>query len=266
MGYLLRRQVAKTANMRYSLNVGINKYDRHFYGGNIDLNMCVFDAQRMVDYANEREFLPAMMTDTLATVDNFKRHMKELSGTMVRGDILLLTISSHGTYDDYEVQSMKRKSPKRMTAHCFHDGMLWDFEMREILRKFKAGTKVVKISDCCYAESNWRLVDKPGESRKARYTAKPKAAATPEPTQGDKRNIRCNYFDYAACNIYQEAYEDRRGGAFTTAIIEALTAEPELSYYQLWRRTSSILAGYYPQSPIFENVRSEKLTVTQFLT
>lgn len=252
--------------LRFALNVGINKYNASYYGGNVDLQQCVFDATRLFDYANERGFLPILMTDKSATVANFKNKMAEYAKSLKKGDILLLSISGHGTYDDYIPP--KSKATKRLTAHCFHDGILWDYEMREILKKFKAGVKVIKISDCCFAESNWRFIrdGKPYNNARARYTKIPKVEILPTPTQGDKRSIRCNYFDYASSNIYQVSYEDERGGVFTTAILEALKKQPELSYYQVCRRASELIAPNYPQSPMFENVRSDKLTGLKFLT
>jgi len=55
-------------------------------------------------------------------------------------------------------------------------------------------------------------------------------------------------------------------GVFTTSVLTALEKEPNLSYYQLWRRSSEIIAPLYPQSPVFENVRAEKFTSQKFLT
>lgn len=252
--------------MNLSLNVGINQYDPHYYGGNVNLAQCVKDAHAFLEYADRRQFVPALMTDRLATVGAFSAKMKELAATMKRGDILLLTISGHGTYDDYI--PMTSKQVKRMTGHCFTDGILWDFEFRELLRKFKPGTLVVKVSDACFAESNWRFMrfSEPYNEAKARFTRPRVIDTPPTPTQGDKRQIRCKYFDFASSNIYQVSYEDSKGGVFTTAILEALAKEPELSYYQLWRRASALIAPNYPQSPVFENVRAAADTGKRFLT
>ncbi len=251
--------------MKVSLNIGINRYDRSYYGGNIDLAQCVRDAHAMMDFAEGRGFVPALMTDELATIENFKSKMGELAKALKKGDTLFLTLSQHGTYDDY-IPMKAGEKVKRMTAMCFHNGILWDFEFRQLLIKFRAGVTVVKMSDSCFAESNWRFIreSQPYNEAKTRFARVPRTAV-PTPTQGDKRSVRCIYFDYASSNVYQPSYEDEKGGVFTTAVLTALKKESPLSYYQIWRRASELIAGNYPQTPVFENVRGAKLTGNQFL-
>lgn len=248
---------------KISIHVGINKYDREYYGGNIDLQQCVNDAENFYDFIEGRGFQPVLITNQGATVEKFTDLMTDAAKTLKKGDILFLTDSSHGTYDD----NIAGGKVKRQTAICLHDGIFWDYEMRELLKKFKAGVKVIWLSDCCFAESNWRFIrdSQPYNNALARYTPKPKGAVA-VPTQGDKRSIRCNLFTYSSSNIYQVSYEDENGGVFTWSVLQALKKEPAASYYQLWKRSSEIIAPLYPQSPVFENVRSSHLTGTKFLT
>ncbi|HRI62011.1 MAG TPA: caspase family protein [Saprospiraceae bacterium] len=248
---------------KVSIHLGINKYDADYYGGNIDLGQCVYDAERLEDYSTANGFSAYAMLNGNATVDNFTRKMTDAAKTLKKGDILFLTDSSHGTYDDNIVGA----KTKRQTAICLHDGIFWDYEMRELLKKFKAGVKVIWLSDCCFAESNWRFIrdSQPYNNARARYTPKP-ADAVAVPTQGDKRSIKCNLFTYSSSNVYQVSYEDENGGVFTSSVLKALSKEPTISYYQLWKRSSEIIAPLYPQSPVFENVRSAHLTGTKFLT
>ena len=248
---------------KVSIHIGINKYDREYYGGDIDLQQCVNDAERLYDYSEARGFQPNLMTNQNATVANFTASMTDAAKTLKKGDILFLTDSSHGTYDDNIVGT----KIKRMTAICLHDGIFWDYEFRELLKKFKAGVKLIWLSDCCFAESNWRFIrdSQPYNNALTRYTPKPKEAVA-VPTQGDKRNIKCNLFTYSSSNVYQVSYEDENGGVFTTSVLKALSKEPTASYYQLWKRSSEIIAPLYPQSPVFENVRSAHLTGNRFLT
>lgn len=246
-----------------SLHIGINKYDRNYYDGNIDLGQCVYDANRLHDYAVENDYQANLMTDSNATVAGFRAFVLDAAKSLKKGDFFFITNSSHGTYDDNIVSGQT----KRMTAICLHDGILWDYEFREMLKKFRTGVTVVWLSDCCFAESNWRFIrdSQPYNNARARYTPKPKEAVA-VPTQGDKRNIKCNLFTYSSSNIYQVSYEDENGGVFTTSVLKALSKEPSASYYQLWKRSSEIIAPLYPQSPVFENVRSAHLTGNRFLT
>lgn len=250
-----------------SLHVGINKYDREYYGGNIDLNQCVFAAERLHDFAVERDYQANLLTNSNATVAGFRAFVLNAAKTLKKGDFFFLTNSSHGTYDDNIVNGQT----KRMTAICLHDGIFLDYEFRELLKKFKSGVTVIWLSDCCFAESNWRFMrgddQRPYNGARARFVRAPQAAkeAKVTATQGDKRSIKAKVFTYSSSNIYQVSYEDDRGGVFTTSVLDALAKEPNLSYYQLWRRTSEIIAPLYPQSPVFENVRASHLTGNLFL-
>lgn len=252
---------------KVSIHIGVNRYDPDYYGPGNDLSQCVYDAERLEDYCRARGFSPYAMHNGLATVKNFKMKMADAAKTLKRGDTLFVSDSSHGTYDDNIVSG----KVKRMTAICLHDGILWDYEFRELLKKFKAGVIVIWLSDCCFAESNWRFMrgddQRPYNGARARFIRAPKAAkeAKVTATQGDKRQIKCNLFTYSSSNIYQVSYEDDRGGVFTTSVLEALAKEPQLSYYQLWKRSSEIIAPLYPQSPVFEQVRSANLTGNRFL-
>lgn len=158
-----------------SLHVGINKYDREYYGGNIDLNQCVFDAERLHDFAIEREYQANLMTNSSATVAKFRAFILKAAKTLKKGDFFFLTNSSHGTYYDNIVNGQT----KRMTAICLHDGIFWDYEFRELLKKFKTGVTVIWLSDCCFAESNWRFMrgedQRPYNGARARFVRAPKA-------------------------------------------------------------------------------------------
>jgi|SRR5690606_31264876 len=249
---------------KVSLHIGVNKYDNAYYGGDISLSQCVYDAQRLGEYAARRGYRAKAIYDHNATLENFKSLMKEQADKLRKGDFLCVSDSSHGTYDDL----FENGKTKRATAICLHDGILWDYEFRELLKAFRVGVTVIWISDCCFAESNWRFVRDPlpYNNAKARFVRLPEYPGIPMgATQGDKRQIRCKMFTYSSSNIYQVSYEDEKGGVFTTAMLNALEAEPNLTYHQLWRRTSEIIAPLYPQSPVFENVRAANFTGNRFL-
>lgn len=252
--------------MRLSLNIGINEYNPAYYGSGNDLYQCVYDAQRFAEYAAYQGFDTVFKKDRLATTGAFKRLMAAYANAMRRGDILLITISGHGTMKD--VLFGNDPNPKRLTAHCFSDEILWDYEFLQILKKFKAGVTVIKVSDCCYAESNWQYIrtDAPTNKARPKFVTFPQAAAEPTATEGDLSDLKCNYIHLASSNAFQVSYEDANGGVFTTALLKALQAEPEISYRDLLHSASEHIAPLYPQSPVFEHVRADKLTGLRFLT
>lgn len=249
---------------KLSLHIGINKYDREYYG-DANLLQCVYDAQRLHAYADERHYEAALMLDSQATTSNFQKFIKDAAKSLKKGDFLFISDSSHGTYDDNIIGG----AVKRSTAICMHDQILWDYDFRKMLMAFKTGVTIIWMADCCFAESNWRFIREPQPYNlaRSRFTPLPTGAkAKVTATQGDKRNIKAKMFTYSSSNIYQVSYEDDRGGVFTTSVLNALEKEPSLTYYQLWRRASEIIAPLYPQSPVFENVRASNLTGNRFLT
>ncbi|MCB0542101.1 MAG: caspase family protein [Saprospiraceae bacterium] len=269
--------------MKFLLNVGIDKYDPGFYGHGIDLSQCVNDSRNVYAMASglwgSYDAIQAeLLNDRRATIAEFSDRMKYYASAMKKGDILLISVSSHGTYYDYYDPVSGRT--RRATGLCFHDGILWDFEFRSLLRRFNAGRRVVYISDSCFSESNWRFIREPDPYNlaKARFYKLPLERlpndgkeigarnVMPVPTQGDKRQIRCQFMAYASSSVYQVSYEDDRGGVFTTAILDALKFDSNLSYYQVFRRASELIAPKYPQTPVFEWVRCEKYTGDRFLT
>lgn len=251
------------APQKHSLHIGINRYDREYYGGNIDLQQCVYDAQRFNSLAKHEGYNASLMLDDEATIDALTDYLANAAKLLRKGDILFITNSSHGTYDDQVAGSGRAK---RMTAICLHDGIFWDYSFREALKKFRAGVTIIWVADCCFAESNWRNVTAlKKHGLRTRYTPLPKEVLV-VPTQGDKRQIKATMFTYASSNIYQVSYEDENGGVFTTAILRALREDPNLSYYQVNRRASELIADEYPQSPVFEHVRGANLTGKRFLT
>ena len=248
---------------KFAFHLGINTYSPAYYGEGVSLDKCVKDSERMMEISRAKGFDYVMhLTDDNAQAETWEAVVLKIAEQANRGDVVFLTQSSHGTY------TTETPNGKRATGLCFHDRVVFDFEVREVLKKFRAGVLVVWAADACYAESNWRRIipgltgaNLFGKSRFVRVNS-----GLIEPTQGDKRNIRCTFLSYSAAGHMQEAYEDDRGGVFTEAIMSALGNEAGLSYYQLARRAAELIANNYPQTPVFETVRAAAYTGSPFLT
>lgn len=248
--------------MKSALHFGINHYDPDYYGEGNDLKMCVQDAQVMQGISRHYEFTESLLIqNSTATRAMWLRTVGDYAKRMRRGDILFLTQSSHGTYED--------KGSKRSTGICMTDGILWDYEIRAVFEQFHVGVFIVWMTDCCFAESNWRWLRPPDpeNSYRSRFMPSPRKAAV-TPTQGDKRRISSTFFAYSSSNAYQESYEDERGGIYTQAVNQALLQWPKLTYYQLHQRASKIIAEElaYPQTPILETVRANSFSGSPFLS
>lgn len=251
--------------MKYALHFGLNKYDSNAYGGDISLSGCISDAVKMRELSGHCGFNATVKYDHLAKRGDYIDSIRGLSNTAKRGDVVMITVSSHGTYFD--------KGMKRQTGICAFDGILWDWEIRELLKKFKAGVTLIWITDTCFSESNWRMIRPDGEigykhatARFARLQKNVLAKQSRiEPTQGDKRNFRATTFIYSSSTIYQPSYENESGGVFTSALDLAIQESKKygesLSWYQIWRRVGLIISNWgYQQTPVFETVKGEKHT------
>lgn len=248
--------------MKAALHFGINHYDPDYYGEGNDLKMCVQDAQVMQGISRHYDFTESLLIqNSTATRAMWLRTVGDYAKRLRRGDLLLLTQSSHGTYQD--------TNAKRATGVCMADGVLWDYEVRGVFEQFRVGVIIVWMTDCCFAESNWRWIRPPvaGNVYRSRFMPLQRQIKI-TPTQGDKRRIPATFFAYSSSNAYQESYEDENGGVYTQAINQALLQWPNLTYYQLHQRASKIIAEElsYPQTPILETIRANSFTASPFLS
>lgn len=246
--------------MKVGLHFGINHYDPSYYGIGNDLEMCVQDSQVMQGIAQHYGFDEThLINDHAATRAHWLKTMAGYAKRMRRGDVIFITQSSHGTYQDI--------GAKRSTGLCMHDAILWDYEIRGIFEDFHVGVMIVWMTDCCFAESNWRWIGQPGKARRKRFMPLERKIEI-KPTQGDKRRIPATFFAYSSSNAFQESYEDDAGGVYTQAINQALLQWPKLTYYQLHARASQLISEdlMYPQTPILETIRANSYTGSPFLS
>jgi len=251
--------------MKFALHVGINRYDSTYYGSGNNLNMCVSDSDVMSSISAVLGVdLIYQLKDEQASAAAWLANVRELAGRADKGDIVFLSQSSHGTYQDYT----SGLATKRATGMCMHDRILWDYEIREELKRFRTGVTLIWFTDCCFSQSNWRFSAGPFSTPanvKARVLKLDRQFDV-KPTQGSKLQIKAHMFVYSSSNVFQPSYEDDRGGAFTTAFHGAFINSPKASYYSMMRSAQKVVAAQYPQSPVFESVRASKYTTLPFFT
>lgn len=240
--------------MKYSIHIGINQYDPIVYGDS-NLKKCVRDAQAMYDLAQNIGFEPLMIHDADATRSSYLDLMREMADKLTAGDVLLVTQSSHGTYWDM--------GKKRATGMCMHDDVLWDFEHINIWKWFKPGVKIIRMIDCCFSESNFRLM--PGKMPEGT----PKVITVSrgpvvKPTTGTLRSCKATILSFASCNIEEVSYENQDGGVFTLAV-ESVFKSGTPTYKQLLKGVASTMHKWgYPQTPKLETAKAGNYQNTLF--
>lgn len=242
--------------MIYSLHIGINEYDTAVYG-NCNLQQCVRDAQAMYDLATRLNMKPHLMVDKRCTKQLVQGIFRNLAEAMKPGDTLFYTHSGHGTYTDM-------KDGTRATGLCLYDDILWDYEQIPIWKQFKAGTKIIRLADTCFSESNFRLPSKINLGRQ-RSVVLPKLPVI-KPSKGSLRSVPCSIISYSSSNIWQPSYENNAGGIFTQAVEEILQLGTP-TYLQLLNAVRLVIRRWdYSQVPQLESSKAGQFKNKPFLT
>jgi hypothetical protein len=225
--------------------------------GNCNLQQCVRDAQAMYDLASSRNMKPHLMVDKRCTKQLVQGIFRNLAEAMKPGDTLFYTHSGHGTYTDL-------KDGTRATGLCLHDDILWDYEQIPMWKQFKAGTKIIRLADTCFSESNFRLPSKINLGRQ-RSVVLPKLPVI-KPTKGSLRSVPCSIISYSSSNIWQASYENNAGGIFTQAVEEILNLGTP-TYSQLLNAVRLVIRRWdYSQVPQLESSKAGQFKNKPFLT
>ena len=242
--------------MKVSINIGINRFDENVFP-NANLSGCVGDSLNMSSIAKKAGFTPTLINDEKATIKEFVKQMKQYAKSMTEGDSLMLSFSGHGTYDD--------SSGTRITGLCFHDGIFWDFQIKKLLMKFKAGVSIIWITDSCFSEDNFKFASPSLTNGKAKFILFEKIRQLSPPTTEiiTLKEISANIVAYTSSNQYQPSYDTEEGGVFTKAFIKAFNSDNYSNFYKLYLKTQKNVAqSGYPQTPMFQVVNGQLIKIT----
>ena len=150
-----------------ALCVGINDYPIP----DMDLKGCVNDAEAWASaLASHFDFNKSDVTVLLNKAATKKRIRKELDGLLrgaSRGDVLVFTNSSHGTYIA-DTDGDEKRFDEAMCPWDCETNLLVDDELRELFDGLPTGVRLTVVSDSCHSGSVTR-------------------AAEPMPTPDDRR-------------------------------------------------------------------------------
>jgi hypothetical protein len=204
----------------YHVGLGLNRVDPARYGGwDGKLNACVADAQAMQRIVRGRGISETfVLLDEQATAQEFFDVLRELAHVAVAGDLVVVTRSGHGG----EVPD--GRGGKRQTWVLF-DRQVLDTEIQAALCRFRAGVRILVVSDACHSETDTREVPAGGAKKSmpagvaaADYAAHQSLydALLLETTPG---TIQASVIHLSACRDDQTALDGERNGAFTEALV-----------------------------------------------
>lgn len=208
--------------MKYLLSIGIDHYNEGVFGPGIDLEQCAFDADRIEQAVDAYETTQLRNAD--ATQAEIFRQIDHLAAITVPGDVAIIYQSSHGTY--WDISFLQRK-----TGRVAHDDVIWDDEWIQKMKAFKKGVVVLCISDCCFSESNSRLLNAHIQNWKERILPVKTIPRNKQPLKAwlaKTTGLKCTLVELSACSFMQTAKEIgpgngvEQGGVFTSALVEAI--------------------------------------------
>jgi hypothetical protein len=134
-----------------SLHIGLNAVSPAAYSGwSGDLAACEFDANDMQAIAKAMGMKPTVLLTKQATRNKTLAAMRAAAKALQAGDFFFLSYSGHGG----QVRDVSGDEPdKQDETWCLFDGQLIDDELYFELSKFRAGVRVLVLSDSCHSGS-----------------------------------------------------------------------------------------------------------------
>jgi hypothetical protein len=132
-----------------SLHIGLNGVSGAAYGGwDGPLSACEFDAGDMAAIAAKQGMKSTVLITKKATRAALFAAMRSAAKTLAKDDFFFLTYSGHGG----QVPDVNGdESDKKDETWCLYDGQLIDDELYAELGKFKAGVRILVLSDSCHS-------------------------------------------------------------------------------------------------------------------
>jgi hypothetical protein len=202
----------------FSVHLGLNYVNPTNYGGwNGELAGCVPDSRNMAEMAERAGWqVNALWNDAECTNGALASKIAEMAGTLRRGDRFLLSYSGHG---GQVPDRNKDEEDGRDETWCLHDGELIDDSLNAMLAQFRAGVRVVVISDSCHSGTVTRAPRVPtGRSSKPMVIR-----GLPEPEIGI---VKASVLLFSGCTDDQLSGDLAEGGRFTITMLRELETLP----------------------------------------
>ena len=261
------------AMVKRALCVGVNKYPRP----DLELHGCVNDDKGWATLLREHYDFPAsdvrLLLDRQATKAKIHRALGDLLAGSKRGDVLVFTNSSHGTYRA-DASGDESLYDEAMCPYDCETELLVDDELRELFGGLGDGVRLTVISDSCHSGSvtreppmltpdhrRKRYVDPVALGRRAlsdvRRRARPRRESeVPEADMNEVLLSGCRADQYS----FDAKFGRRFHGAMThTALATIAAADHRITWAQLHRHLVPALRdANYDQEPQLEGRAANK--------
>ncbi|WP_280152859.1 caspase family protein [Piscinibacter sp. XHJ-5] len=132
-----------------SLHIGLNSVDPAHYGGwSGELSACEFDANDMAAIAKVQGMKATVLLTKKGTRAKVLSSIRAAAKALKSGDLFFLSYSGHGG----QVPDVTGdEDDKQDETWCLYDAQLIDDELYHELGRFRAGVRIVVLSDSCHS-------------------------------------------------------------------------------------------------------------------
>ena len=133
----------------HSVHIGINAVSAtHYEGWTGPLAACEFDANDMAAIARAKGMKSDLLLTRKATRSSVLATIRKSAKALASGDLFFLTYSGHGG----QVPDVSGEEDDKLDeTWCLFDGQLIDDELYFELSRFKAGVRILVLSDSCHS-------------------------------------------------------------------------------------------------------------------
>ncbi|MFW5641536.1 MAG: D-Ala-D-Ala carboxypeptidase family metallohydrolase [Roseicyclus sp.] len=148
-------ETAPPSGRGISLHVGVDKVDpAHYAGWDGALRSCEKDARAMERLARARGFETRILLTSAATRAAVVAGIREAAAELRAGDMFLFSVSGHGgRIPDFNRDEDHDGDEKMDETLCLHDFQLADDELYMLWGEFRAGVRVLMVTDTCHSGS-----------------------------------------------------------------------------------------------------------------
>lgn len=237
-----------------SLHIGLNHVSPAAYAGWEGwLAGCIADAEDLSALCEARGFAQrTTLHDWAAAIAPVRDAIRELAANSVEGDIAVISYSGHGG----QIPDVDGEEDDVLDeTWCLWDGQLLDDEISLLLAEFRAGVRVVVISDSCH--SGTILREQPPAGAVARLMPRAAALATYE-THREHYDARRAFIgqgmnpapgaaiiSLSGCHDEQLSMDGPENGAFTGALLRVWD---QGRFEGNWHRFHKAIVSRMPQS------------------
>ncbi|HET7230219.1 MAG TPA: caspase family protein [Longimicrobium sp.] len=133
-----------------SIHIALNEVDARHYGSEFPLAGCMNDATAMCEMAKAIGFETSLLTDRDATTEAVLGTLRAAASRVRCDDFLFVSFSGHGLRVP-DLESSWSSLYGWEHTWCLFDRMLLGLELREIWADLPANSRVLVVSDCCFA-------------------------------------------------------------------------------------------------------------------